>query len=417
MIYKDNIPPEYLNNPPDHTFTLADFAEQVTQETMPFLLMRLANESETTDYQQRIMAMTAETLNVSQATIEREFRVIKDQNTFGPGGAASLILDLEDFLKVEFPKKQIIIAPWLREAESCLVLAKRGVGKTYFGYSLSLAVTYGLKFGWKVITPVPVMYVDAEMDGEDIQARMQMLKAGLGKPVKPLRIFSHHLAYLREAKTFSLLDEQFREVLFREVMVTGTKLLVLDNLAALCPGIDENASGVWAFLHDYIRRLRFAGVAVVVFHHLGKKEVNTGRGHSGLEDPFVTIMTLTTPPVWDPIQGCAFITRFTKARSTHGAGLQNKTFRLVTEGNVSSWQVDDAKETEKTLDRQIVVLLGNGEKPKEIVKRLNTSNAKISRVKKKAVQDGYLEEYDKGKVRFTERGQDEYDDEDPDSIG
>ena len=76
---------------------------------------------------------------------------------------------LAELLESQFPNRQHLLFPWLREQESCMVYADTGVGKSLFALSAALAIAGGGEFlGWKAEwrasgEPWRVLYIDGEM--------------------------------------------------------------------------------------------------------------------------------------------------------------------------------------------------------------------------------------------------------------
>lgn len=85
----------------------------------------------------------------------------------------------DQMVAYDFPKRHHIMNPWLREAESAMVYAKTGLGKSFVALGIAIAVAgQGSFLGWKpddVPEGIKVLYVDGEMHGEDIAMRCRML--------------------------------------------------------------------------------------------------------------------------------------------------------------------------------------------------------------------------------------------------
>ena len=104
--------------------------------------------------------------------------------TIGQQAASLRTTTLADLLDRQFPPRAVLIAPWLRAAESCLLWAPTGVGKSMLVNTLALAVAGGGSVaGWNAATPRKVLLVDGEMHIEDLRERLAMLAGaveGLG---------------------------------------------------------------------------------------------------------------------------------------------------------------------------------------------------------------------------------------------
>jgi DNA-binding transcriptional MerR regulator len=56
-------------------------------------------------------------------------------------------IGIADLLGLQLQEKPLILNPWLREGDIVLITANRGVGKTWLGLSIAMAVTHGLTIG------------------------------------------------------------------------------------------------------------------------------------------------------------------------------------------------------------------------------------------------------------------------------
>ena len=90
-------------------------------------------------------------------------------------------LALKDFLALEIPPRAMLLAPILPEKSLSMLYAPRGIGKSWLGLSLGLAIASGGSLlRWTAPSPRRVLYVDGEMPLADIQARLAAIMAGLG---------------------------------------------------------------------------------------------------------------------------------------------------------------------------------------------------------------------------------------------
>src|SRR3954447_4574563 len=91
-------------------------------------------------------------------------------------------LNYEEFLAREFPPRQCLLSPWLPMAGLAMFHATRGLGKTYAALYTAWAVAVGGRFlKWKVPEDVGcrrVLYLDGEMPGAVLQARLREITGG-----------------------------------------------------------------------------------------------------------------------------------------------------------------------------------------------------------------------------------------------
>src|SRR5262249_37345366 len=87
-------------------------------------------------------------------------------------------VDVRELLSLEIPPREYLLDPILREKETAMVHAWRGVGKTYFGLELSFAVASGGSvLRWQAPRPRPVLYIDGEMPARTMQERLAAIVA------------------------------------------------------------------------------------------------------------------------------------------------------------------------------------------------------------------------------------------------
>lgn len=79
---------------------------------------------------------------------------------------------LDAFIKLDLPKKDKIMSPWLDSSSLNMIYAPRGIGKTHVAIGVAYALATGNEFlGWKVAKPKKVLYIDGEMTASAIQDR------------------------------------------------------------------------------------------------------------------------------------------------------------------------------------------------------------------------------------------------------
>ncbi len=172
------------------------------------------------------------------------------------------------------------------------------------------------------------------------------------------------------------------------LLARGVKFWVLDNLASLAGGIDENSSRDWSPINSWLLDLRFAGITTALLHHTGKG--GDQRGTSAREDNLDCSLTLRQPPDYVPEDGARFIVSFKKARvATSDLPLIADTqFRLTEDQDgclVWAWG-NVRKETRK----EILRLCDEGHKGTDIAAALGITRGRVSQVIKKATEDGIL---------------------------
>jgi len=64
--------------------------------------------------------------------------------------------------------------------------------------------------------------------------------------------------------------ESWRTKMKSLLVARKVKLWVIDNLASLTSGLDENAKKDWDPINSWLLELRFAGISTIMLHHVNK---------------------------------------------------------------------------------------------------------------------------------------------------
>ncbi len=290
---------------------------------------------------------------------------------------------------MEFPEKRKILSPWLSEQTIVLTPGWRGIGKTWFALGVSDAITRGVNFGpWGTITPVPVLYVDGEMAIQDIKERVDILAiSATEKRKEPLLIFSDFYGNSLGLPKANLLNHKWRNAIKEMCLDWSVKLLVLDNLSSLCPGIDENSKMEWDPINQWLIDLRFSGLSVIMLHHVNKG--GGQRGTSGREDNIDISIHLTQPSDYVPEDGARFIVKFSKARirTADLPLIQDTEFQLKEIGGKLEWVYSGTKKKNKV---EVLRLLSEKVSQTEIAEIVGLSKGRVSQLRLSLIEDEYL---------------------------
>jgi len=163
---------------------------------------------------------------------------------------------------------------------------------------------------------------------------------------------------------------------------------VVDNLASLASGIDENKKQDWDPINSWLLELRFAGISTMMLHHTNKD--GGQRGTSAREDNLDISMMLKKPHDYMPEDGARFIVNFGKARvQTSRLNLIADTeFKLII--NESGNHVWTFGSVRKETKNEILRLLDEGLTQTDIKNTLGIDKAYVSRIRKQAIKDGLL---------------------------
>ncbi len=298
------------------------------------------------------------------------------------------VIESGDFSRLDIPRKRKILDIF-SEQEIILVAGWRGTGKTWAALSIADAVTRGGSFGpWKVHFSVPCLYCDGEMASGDIRDRLAQLNPATDRK-SPLYIYSDAYANHLGLPRANLLSETWRTTMKRILTTRGVKFWVVDNIASLAGGIDENAKKDWDPINTWLLDLRFTGITTLLLHHVGR--AGNQRGTSAREDNIDMSILLKQPPDYEPEQGACFILTFSKTRiaSDDLSLLQETKFRLTqSDQGRLIWTFGSVKqETRQT----VLGMIDQGTSYDDIAAALGITKGRISQIKADAISKGIMD--------------------------
>jgi putative DNA primase/helicase len=223
-------------------------------------------------------------------------------------------LDLDDFLALRIPPREMIMSPIIPEKGLAMLYAARGCGKTHVGLGIGYAVASGGSFlKWRAPKARRVLCIDGEMPASALQDRLKEIVAGaVARPnVGMLNLLS---ADIVDGGLGNLADPKVQAEF--DSALEGIELLILDNLSSLTSVIRDNDAESWSPIQNWLLRLRRRGVSVLIIHHAGKG--GGQRGTSRREDVLDTSISLRRPCDYIPDQGARFEVHIEKGRRIHG---------------------------------------------------------------------------------------------------
>lgn len=286
---------------------------------------------------------------------------------------------------INFPTREHLVAPWLRQGESAMIYSPAGVGKSMFILSLALAVAGGGKFlGWATPRPFKVLFVDGEMPIDDIQARTKLLAPHLmgidqEQAHKNLTILSRQ-HQSPESQFPDLAYRDGRRMLYR--YAKGYDLVILDNLSTLATIPDENATSSFNGVVRLLMRLKQSRTACILVHHTGKSE-QSYRGSSILATTFEVMLCLERLTGRRAMNGTAFKVRWDKHRGQRNESIRSWDVQL--DGGQWEHEVSPSEEIDLMLEE-----LDTGQYiiGKELAAALGWDSSKVTRLKQKAIALG-----------------------------
>lgn len=313
------------------------------------------------------------------------FVPLGSQNNLPPLKAISM----EEFLLSTLPERDYLLHPVIPEQGIVMLVAKRGIGKTFTALHMSLSVAGGLSlFNWHAPKARRVLYVDGEMPAISMQERLAALATGMAAPPHAMQNFSIITPDMQSRPMPDLATTYGQQAL--EPFLAGVDLLVLDNLATLCRTGKENESQSWTPMQTWLLDLRRRGMAVLLVHHAGKS--GDQRGTSAREDIMDTVISLRRPTTYSVAEGARFEVHLTKARGIVGEDAMPFEVHLRSEGIQLIWDVNELVNVQA---EQLKQLLAEGFSIRDCADEMGVSKSVVHRLKKKLEEGG-----DAGAVRY-----------------
>lgn len=242
-----------------------------------------------------------------------------------------ITLTVDDAVKFTtelIPVRKALLSPFLFEKTLGMIHAYRGVGKTFVGLGMALAMASGESFlKWNAEAPSPVLYVDGEMADEDMQIRIKQMKSDKLKEGMLTLVLNDRQ---KEGGIPSLLGAVGQQLIEQQLKPGAT--LFLDNVSTLFTGGTENEGSDWEAASIWFLKLRREGHAVVLFHHDGKNK--TQRGTSKREDILNWVLHLREPHDYDSSKGLKCEAHFEKTRRL----FESQPFMIQLKDGVWSYQ-------------------------------------------------------------------------------
>lgn len=313
---------------------------------------------------------------------------------------ASNVIEIDDFISMDLPEVKTIMKPWLTYGSTHMIYSIRGVGKTYFALSISMAVAYNTNFGeWEIETPVNVLYVDGEMLPQQMIERINGLRPNLKEKQKRWFILSSGLNLQQGKPAINIAKERWQNLIFKEIIEKDIKIVFLDNISALTPGVEENESTSWDAISQWMIKIKQTGCAVVLIHHAGKK--GTQRGTSSREDILDTVVYLKSLSV-EPIEGVNVNVIFEKSRHLAGYAVTSFNFKLISNPGSDAilWDIGSPNNKKDVALKMIC----DGRSYSEIKKMTGISKGSLTKYKYFALEKGWIKEDEEGKFIITPIG-------------
>lgn len=329
----------------------------------------------------------------------------------------SITCTSEQLLERQFNPLTCYIGPFVSEGALIMVFAPAGVGKTWFTMYLSLLLTRQGSHehcidSLKIENQCGVVIIDGEMRTVDLQERLAAMASPMGDENAdgPLTVLTGDDFFVSHKTRVNISDPDWREAIFLYMVEhTTNKVLILDNLSALAPGLNENSKDSWDPVNQWLLALRSLGVAVIIVHHSNKG--GNYRGHSGRIDSLDYVVGLERVGAADEL---CFRARYEKFRSTKfgtGESFVMKGMPHPDNEDWLIWEQNTHVKTDEPEDSQICeeikahAMLKNKSQIK-IGEQFNVSQSQVSKLYQKAKSENLVT--DSGEItedgmRFLEK--------------
>ncbi len=298
------------------------------------------------------------------------------------------VMTEDEFMSKEIPPRKTYLMPWVQEACIIMIYAPAGVGKSWFALQVVDTLTRGGTFGnWQCVEPVPCLYFDGELPADDFRSRLIYFR----KPdprIAPVYFLSNAILSMERRLTVNLTDQESRAELKEMLITKGIKVWVIDNIASLTPGAEENKKEDWDPINAWLMDLRFHGITTIFIHHAGKG--GQQRGTSARVDNIDIQINLSKPGSYLPEEGCRFVCHFEKQRipQKYLHMIIDTDFRLIEDDQGRyTWAFNNVK-TE--VRKEALMLIAEGYSMQDISARLKIGKGTVSRYKKDAIEKGLM---------------------------
>jgi putative DNA primase/helicase len=279
---------------------------------------------------------------------------------------------LADFLALDLPPRENILAPILQTQSLSMLYAPRGVGKTFVALSVAYAIASGgtcLK--WTAPKPRRVLYIDGEMPAATMQERLAQIVKQAEREAREGHFTLITPDMNHEAGMPDLSTTEGQEAI--APCVQNADVIVVDNISTLARTGKENEAESWLPLQRWGLAMRAQGRSVLFVHHAGKG--GNQRGTSRREDVLDTVVALRRPQDYTPQDGARFEVHFEKARGLMGPDVAPFEAYLTGEG----WTY---KSLENADAERVVRLKADGLSLRDIAEETGISKSRVGRLLK-----------------------------------
>ena len=297
---------------------------------------------------------------------------------------AACLLTAAELEGMDLPKRTRLLDKWLCQADLGYIFAPRGVGKTWLGMALPMALSQGRELGqWEAgERPCGVLYVDGEMPLELTQYRSRGLGLGRGQ----LTYLHHEMLFDQTGASLNIARLDHREALTRTLIDQGYECLILDNLSSLASGVDENKGNEYEPIGQWLLELRRRKITVIIIHHAGRNGFM--RGHSKREDACSWILELRDAKV-EGESGAKFISHFAKPSRNTGDPMPDLLWHFTSD---QDGRTEIRCETAQTTEYEQLIqhVIEGVERQVDIAELMGKTKGTICKWTNKALKEGRI---------------------------
>ena len=284
-------------------------------------------------------------------------------------------LDEASFMELAFPKRQLLLAPWLPNPglsdDSCG--AGRGQNLVRASCRKGDRERQDL-LGWTCPETGRVLYIDGELPGSSLQERLTRFRRS---PSGMFHVLCRDTFQLRRQQMPDLGEAEGRRELDRIIDQCAPDLIIFDSISTLVRSGVENEADSWSPMQDWLLKHRWRGRTVLLIHHEGRS--GKPRGTSKREDVLDTMIGLRKKPDDDGSADSVFELTFTKARDFYGADAEPLRLRLSMVDGEVTWAQEKLRNVR---DDKIRAMLDAGAKQTEIADELGLSKQRVGQIVK-----------------------------------
>ena len=194
-------------------------------------------------------------------------------------GILPRVLPVTAFVATERPPLRFHIEKLLPEGGKMTFSAPSKFGKSMWAIQTGLVLSAGCCewLGFEFGSPARVLYIQAEIMDTLLAARLSSILGQIPLGIDRGRAEANFLVQEISTRRPNLYSDEGRAIAEALIRTHRPRVIILDPLAALCPGMEENAAESMSAVLDYFSNLtvRF-GCAVILIHHHGKAGYSRG---------------------------------------------------------------------------------------------------------------------------------------------